>query len=83
MTPRPVSQAHRAAAEEPASSPDDAQLNIWSDEPPQDQLHAGPGAYDEPVARPRRSQISELPGETWEDIFVCEIDESAGLRDDL
>lgn len=44
------------------------------------------GAYDEgheaAPERPQRSQISHLPGDTFEDIFTCHIDESAGLREE-
>jgi hypothetical protein len=31
---------------------------------------------------PRVYQLTELPGESFEEIFVCQIDESAGLADD-
>lgn len=34
-----------------------------------------------PTSR-RGSQLSQLPGTEWEHIFVCLIDESAGLSED-
>lgn len=30
----------------------------------------------------RVQQLTELPGTTWEDLFACQIDESAGLKDE-
>lgn len=37
----------------------------------------------QPAHEPRRSsQLSDLPPGEWEDIFVCEIDESAGLKNE-
>lgn len=61
------------AAEEPASRPDD-QMELFPVFDPKPR-----GAYGARTKAKR--QLTELPGETWEDIFVCVIDESAGLKD--
>jgi hypothetical protein len=44
---------------------DTEQLDLFADEP---ETPGGPGAYDEPAAE-RDYQLTELPGETFEDIF--------------